>query len=247
MASHRRVPERGVADGILGAMQLRPRTSVSLGAVALLLFIALVLATCGGGDPDATDKTTAPTDDPTTDAYEGSVELEVGAAVVAGSGGEVTLDRAIVRAVLATVGGYVDAAVVDPLLTGKRAKDLERFFGLRVVTRVMPDGDDRPSLTDEGLPEIAADLDAEARPVDLDALADPEGTVLMVGASLNLDITTETADGPLTISRVGDLILEPRSSGGWEVTGYDLEVRRRSAGGSATTTASTASDAGGAP
>ncbi|MCZ7535382.1 MAG: hypothetical protein M5T61_05180 [Acidimicrobiia bacterium] len=226
----------------LAAMHLRPRSIIPLGAVVVIAVSALALATCRGDDDPESGRGTADTTDDSSPAdYEGSVDLEVGTAIIAGSGGEASLDRAVVKEVLATIGGYIDAAVVEPLLTGEAAKKLERFFGLRVVTRVMADGEDRPSLTDEGLPDVSADLVSKARPVDLDGLADPSGAVLMVGASLDLDITTATAEGPLTISRVGDLILEPDADGGWEITGYDIEVRRRSAGGSTTTAASTAS------
>ena len=116
-----------------------------------------------------------------------------------------------------------------------------------MITRVQPDGADRAALTEENLPEIAADLEATARPVDLDALAGPDGAIVMVGAKLSVDVRTETADGPLSIRRVGTLILEPGTEGEWQITGYDVEVRRTSDDGSTTTTASTESTATGAP
>ena len=144
---------------------------------------------------------------------------------------------------VALVDGYVDTAVIDPLLAGKPAKNLEQFFGLRVVTRVMPDGDDRGALTDEGLPRVTADLKTKAKPVALDALAGPDGAIVMIGATLSFQVHTETADGPLDIRRVGSLILEPSPEGKWQITGYDIEVKRTSAGATATDTATTTTEA----
>ena len=214
--------------------------------IALLVSLALALGACSGDD----DSDTAGDDgssDTTTGPYEGSLDLEVGAVTVASSGDELPLDSKISKKVLAIVSGYVDDAVIEPLLSGEQAEDLERFFGLRVITRVQPDGADRAALTEENLPEIAADLEATARPVDLDALAGPDGAIVMVGAKLSVDVRTETADGPLSIRRVGTLILEPGTEGEWQITGYDVEGRRTTADGRRTTRASTESTATGAP
>jgi len=213
--------------------------------IALLITAILAAGACGGGGGTSETAGTSDTSDsgPADDAYSGAIDLKVGGSTVAAAGEGVSLDRAVARKVLATVDGYLDAAVVEPLLSGKRAKDLETHFGLRVFTRVRPDGADRAALTDEGLPDITADLETTADPVDLDALVATDGTVLMVGAHLSLHVRTETAYGPLSISRTGDLILEPTSEGKWQITGYDIEVRRRTAGDSTTTTASTRSAA----
>jgi len=171
--------------------------------------------------------------------YKGSIDLKVGPISVASSGDATTLDNKVAEKVLTAVNDYVDAAVIGPILSGRPARNLEKLFGLRVLNRIQTGGADRAALSDENLPDVAADLEATADPVGLDALIGPDGTVLMVGARLSLNLRTETADGPLTIARVGDLIFEPAADGRWQITGYDIEVTRNSAGSSTTTSAST--------
>lgn len=222
------------------------RTKLLPRALTLLLALPLATAACSGGDGDDDGKADSGKDGKTTattSAPKGSLDLEVGASTVASAGAEVVLDPAVAKNVVAVVDDYVDAAVVDALLTGKQSKDLEKLFGLRVVTRVMPDGDDRGALTDEGLPRVTADLKAKAKPVALDALAGPDGAIVMIGATLSLEVHTETADGPLRIRRVGTLILEPAPEGAWQITGYDMEVKRTSAGATSTDSATTTTEA----
>ena len=206
-------------------------------AIALVVTLMLAAGACSGGDDD-TPKTGSTLGDSRNDSYKGSIDLKLGPTTVASSSDVSTLDRKVAKDVLAAVGDFVDAAVVEPLLSGKQAKNLERFFGLRVYTRVQTGGKDRAALSDENLPDIAADVEATADPVGLDALVGSDGTVLMIGAKLSLHVRTETADGPLTITRTGGLILEPAAGGRWQITGYDIEVTRKSAGRSTTTTAS---------
>ena len=207
-------------------------------AIALVVTLMLAAGACSGGGDDDTPKTGSTLGDSRNDSYKGSIDLKLGPTTVASSSDVSTLDRKVAKDVLAAVGDFVDAAVVEPLLSGKQAKNLERFFGLRVYTRVQTGGKDRAALSDESLPDIAADVEATADPVGLDALVGSDGTVLMIGAKLSLHVRTETADGPLTITRTGGLILEPAAGGRWQITGYDIEVTRKSAGRSTTTTAS---------
>ena len=206
-------------------------------AIALVVTLMLAAGACSGGDDD-TSKTGSTRGDSPNVSYKGSIDLKLGPTTVASSGDVSTLDRKVAKDVLTTVGDYVDAAVVEPLLSGKQAKNLERFFGLRVYARVQTGGKDRAALSDENLPDIAADVEATADPVGLDALVGSDGAVLMIGAKLSLHVRTKTADGPLAINRVGELILEPAADGRWQITGYDIEVTRKSADGSTATTAS---------
>jgi len=164
-------------------------------AIALVVTLMLAAGACSGGDDD-TPKTGSTLGDSRNDSYKGSIDLKLGPTTVASSSDVSTLDRKVAKDVLAAVGDFVDAAVVEPLLSGKQAKNLERFFGLRVYTRVQTGGKDRAALSDENLPDIAADVEATADPVGLDALVGSDGTVLMIGAKLSLHVRTETADGP---------------------------------------------------
>lgn len=206
-------------------------------AVALAVTSAVLVGACGGDDggDDAEapqPKTTEP------EKLEVAIDLEAGPTAVTSAGPDVALAPEIIEAVMGVVDGYVDEAVAGPLATGKPAKDLERFFGLRVITNVGPDGANRAALTEEGVPRATDDVTITAEPVALTALADPAGNVLMVNAALDLRLKTKVEGGPIEIVRTGELLLEP-FEGKWQITGYDLEVRRTTASGTTTTTAKT--------
>jgi len=221
------------------ALSRRQRRIALLAVFVVTLVVALIVTTSAHNGGKDASRTGAPTSGSEGRPYEGSIDLKVGAISVASSGDATTLDNKVAEKVLTAVNDYVDAAVVKPILSGRPARNIEKLFGLRVLNRIQTGGADRAAISDENLPDITADLEATADPVGLDALIGPDGAVLMVGAKLSLHVRTETADGPITIARVGDLIFEPAADGRWQITGYDIEVTRNSPGGSATTSAST--------
>ena len=229
----------------LPAMHLRLRDSNLLRLPTVILAATLALGACsGGGDDDAGSGTTRGGD---KGSPAGSIELRLGATKVAGTGADMGLDDAVARKVLSTVNSYLDAGVVQPLLSGNPSKKLDGYFGLRVLARVKSGGTDRAALTDESVPVATADLDTKAEPVRLDGLAGPDATILMVAAAIDVTVSTKTADGPLTIRRTGDLILEPADDGRWQISGYDIEVRRTQGATSETTSASTGPSSSEAP
>lgn len=205
-------------------------------AVALAVTSAVLFAACGGDDggeaEPAKPKTTKP------EKLEVAIDLQAGPTAVSSAGPDVALPPEIIEAVMGVVDGYVDEAVAGPLATGKPAKDLERFFGLRVVTNVGPDGANRAALAEEGVPKATDDVTIVAKPVTLTALADPAGNVILVSAGLDLQLKTKVEGGPIEIVRTGELLLEP-FEGKWQITGYDLEVTRTTKSGTTTTTAET--------
>lgn len=205
-------------------------------AVALAVASAVVVAACSGDGPAETEPAKPATTKP--EKLVVAIDLEAGPTAVSSAGPEVALGPDVIEAVMEVVNGYVDVAVVSPLATGKPSKDLERFFGLRVITNVGPDGANRAALTEEGVPRATDDVTFTAEPVALTALADPAGNVLMVNAAIDLRLKTMVEGGPMEILRTGELLLEP-FEGKWQITGYDLEVRRTTASGTTTTTAKT--------
>lgn len=137
-------------------------------------------------------------------------------------------------AVMNTLTGYLAAATVTPLKTG-RADDtaLGATLALPVVARLS--GTDRAILVDEGLPKSKSTIKVNGAPVNLTALADADGSVAVVTAQIDTTTTTKTVKGPLSIKRSGELVLEP-DNGTWKITGYTLTVDRVGKGIKTTTT-----------
>lgn len=220
----------------MASLRIVPSTRSRFSVVAALAVTsAVLLAACsGGGDDDksTSSKTTKP------EQLEVAIDLEAGPAAVSSAGPDVALGADVTKAVMKVLDGYVDAAVAAPLATGKPAKKIEKYFGLRVVTHVGPDGPDRAALTEDGTPKVTSDVTIAAKPVALTALADQSGQVLMVSASIDLRLKTKIDGEPLQIVRTGEVLLEP-VQGKWQITGYDIDVKRTTPDGTSTTTAAT--------
>jgi hypothetical protein len=139
-------------------------------------------------------------------------------------------------AVLKVVTDYVDAASVGPLRTAQPAGDLASIFDAGALARVT--GVDRAVMVDEGLPKVTGDLSVTAKPVDVVALADQGGAIVLATASLDLEITGDAhvRAGPLKVARRGDLVLAPDASGAWKITSFSVIVSRTGAGLDPTTT-----------
>ena len=74
----------------------------------------------------------------------------------------------------------------------------------------------------------------------LTALADPTGAIDLVGATLDLTCSHQDAAGPVSVHRVGELVLR-RDGDTWKITSYRLVVDRNGAGLQGTPTTSTSS------
>lgn len=156
-----------------------------------------------------------------------------------------TLPDDVRTAVMATLSGYVDAATVKPLQKGTRASDAALAATLAPAVSARLAGADRAVLVDEGLPKSTAKVTVTATPVALTALADGAGSIVVVTAKLDQVATTKTKKGKVSITRSGELVLEP-DNGSWKITGYTLTVDRVGKG-VPTTTATTAPAAAAAP
>lgn len=140
----------------------------------------------------------------------------------AGSVSQATTDSAW-AGVLATLNGYLAAAVLTPLATGGPAGDLVPLFTSPAAGRVSA-GPDRAAFIDEGLPP-AADIRADTAVATLTALAGTDGTVSVVSASIDLRLHAMARGLPLTVVRTGDLVLLPEG-GTWRIDGYDVKASR---------------------
>lgn len=197
---------------------------LALAAVAVLAVAGLGLSACSGDDDNAepagerqTTTTTAP--DPAAE-----VALTRGETIVASAGGDVALDEATQQAVIGAAQAYVDAAVVAPLNDGAVADGYDALFDSFVQASAIEA--DRAVLTDEGIPAPTASPAVTATPVRIDALAAPDGSVTLLATSFNIEITAETASGPISVRRATELTFAAGPDGGWLVTAYRVNVER---------------------
>ncbi|MCZ7529883.1 MAG: hypothetical protein M5U31_05795 [Acidimicrobiia bacterium] len=202
---------------------LRRAASVALGSL-------LLLASCGGGgggDDDA-----APSTDPEPEPV-ADVEVTINEVSVSSAGEKTEMPPGVVEAVRAQLDAYVQQATVNPLLGGDSA-DLAALFTPFAATRL--EGPDRASLVDADLGPATGDVVANSAAANLTGLADGSGKIVLVAATLVLDVETETDEGPVHITRLGDLVLVPDGFD-WKIDGFDLNVQREVPGDEATDTA----------
>lgn len=186
--------------------------------LALAFSGVVVIAGCssGGGSDDrqAEPETTQPV---TAD-----VGVSVGSVSVESAGPPTELPAPVVDQITGLVDAYVQRATVDPL-TGKDANAVSELFTPFAAATL--EGPDRASLVDEGVGTATGDIAAKTATVNLNGLADQAGNVVLVAATLALDIETATDAGPLRIARLGELVLVPEGFD-WKINSYDLAVER---------------------
>jgi hypothetical protein len=170
----------------------------------------------GGGSGSATRSTTSKASD--------DVQLTAGATSVQGPVLVTAFPAGVGDQVLESLRRYVDGATVRALHTGKAAAGLASVVDPGVTAQLA--GPDRSVLVDEGLPKATGAVDVRGPAVPLTALVDADGKPLLVIATVQLDVTTATGRGAVHIVRAGDLDFVPAADGTWQLTGYDLTVRR---------------------
>lgn len=202
------------------------------GALVAVIAIALgaVLLSSGGGD-ESSNASKAP---PVTVAKT-NVTLAAGDVSADSVGAPVTVSPEVVKATIDSIGTYLKVATVDPLRSAKPAADLSAVFNQAALARVI--GVDRSALVDEGLPQVAGELDVVATPVAITGLGDQDGKLALLTASINLDITgtvKSAAKGaktdPLHIVRTGSFVFTPDANGAWKVSAYSIDVNRAGGG-----------------
>ncbi|MEZ5171672.1 MAG: hypothetical protein R3A49_13150 [Acidimicrobiia bacterium] len=197
-------------------------------AIALLT----VVTACGGGsDEGAGDTTSTAAPRPESD-----VEVIVNEVAVDSAGTATDMAPGVVEAIRSRLDAYVQQAMVAPLL-GEEPTELAGLFTPFAATRL--DGPDRESLIDAGIGPATADLMSNGAAANLTGLADKDGRIVVVAASLFVDIETQVEDGPVHITRSGEVVLVPEGFD-WKIDSFDLAVQREVPGGEPT-------DAGGEP
>jgi hypothetical protein len=190
--------------------------------LALVLTGAVVLAGCSGGGGSgggSDDGEAAPAEPPPVAA---DVGFSIGSVRVESAGPPVELPAPVVEQVTGLVDAYVQRATVDPLM-GRDTDGVTELFTPFAAAAL--EGPDRASLVDEGVGRATKDITAKTATVNLDGLADQAGNVVLVAATVALDVETATDEGPVRIARLGDLVLVPEGFE-WKIGGYDLAVER---------------------
>jgi hypothetical protein len=208
-------------------------------AVAVLALVAVVpLAACSGDDDD---DAAAPPATQTIEVPGGKVTLSLARVNVRSAGEAATLDEKTKLAVMKKTRSYVEQAIVRPLLRDEKAgASYGKLFapGLRGrATR-----SDRPSMTDEGIGKVTADIRAPKTNVAMSALVDGGGSLQYVSTNFGLKLRSEIDGAPLRINRSTELVFEKTAKGEWIVNAYRV-VATRSLGGAKGSTSAT-SDTG---
>jgi hypothetical protein len=205
-----------------------------IGAIVVVVLLigggAFALLSGGGGGGDTAEPPKAST----------NVELEPGAITVEWPGfGPSPIAEGASDQVMSAIGLYIDQGVV-PALRGKKVDpaDLSGAFDEAAIARISAtDTQDRAALFDEGVPEAIGKLTITAANVPMTALNDGQNSTLLVNADLVLNIEGINKQGKFTITRLGELVFAPDTSGAWKITGWSILVDRQGAGFPTTTTA----------
>lgn len=170
-----------------------------------------------------------------------SVDLQPGDLTVDAVGAPFEFPTDVRDLVLSTLGAYVDHGIVNPLRTGAAVEtDLATVFDAAALTRLA--GADRVLLLDEGLPKAVGEVKITTPPVSMTALADADGKIVLVSASVALSVDAQTKKGRLEELRSGSLVFAPDEAGAWKITGWTLGTERggKALGPTTTTTVAVA-------
>src|SRR5439155_26117461 len=150
--------------------------AVAVAAIA----VVVVLAAGGGGSSHHASTTThaAPAQTP--------VSLTLGKVSGESAGSAALLSPAQAQQVVDAVNHYVEVATIAPLRSGQSAGDLSPVFDTAALARVT--ATDHAVMVDDALPKITGRLRVSGAPVDLVALGDKDSHVVLVSASINLDV-----------------------------------------------------------
>ena len=224
--------------------QQRSRAGLAIGVAVVVIIAAVVVGVLvfAGGGGDSGDDDGGDASRPVANT---NVTLELGEVTADSAGPPVTVGPEVTDGVIDLVGRYLEVATVEPLRKAAPAGDLSGVFDAAALARV--NGPDRAALVDEGAPEVTGDLDVVAKPVAVTGLGDQSGNLVLVTATLDLDVTGATAakGPPLHILRSGYFVLTPDPAGVWKVSAYGITVGREGGGIDATTTTAATTGAGG--
>jgi hypothetical protein len=192
---------------------------LGLGAIAGVAILAVVvLVVTGGGDSKP--------------PFKGSTSVKLVAGTTTTERVTSTFEPApelpaeVQDQVLAVLTRYVDEGIVAPLQKGAAAETaLAEIFDAAAVTRLA--GADRAVVLDEGFPKADRKVDVTTPAVTMTGLANADGNLVFVSASVDLKITAKAAAGDtVRIQRAGSFVLAPDPTTGWKITAWTLHVDR---------------------
>lgn len=203
-------------------------------ATASIFALAAIVLVVGCSSDSKKSGTSTPTAPPVA-----NLSVKLGLAGVASAGAPVPLADADRQAVLNGVSGYIQSATLEPLQhpnadpAGKKLAALLAPSAAAALT-----GPEHDALTDIGVGPATKAVNTKLVPVSLAGLADRTGAVDLIGATLDLTVSTQAKLGPITIHRTGELMFI-RDGSAWKILGFKLAVERDGAGlGPVTSTAS---------
>ncbi len=206
------------------------------GPVALACVAVMLLVSCSGSKKHASTSSTVPSTN--AQGKPVSLALHLGSLTVQSSGTSVPFSRSVASSIRDLINKYIAAGITKPLFTGSSVSAMSAYFSPALASRVGPKGRDFAALSDQGVPVITTVTSAAKGPLVLTGLED-KGRLVMVGGQFALTIKGTTAQGPLTVSRIGNFVFEPNAKKQWHITGYDLVVNRANGDSSTSQTATT--------
>lgn len=149
------------------------------------------------------------------------------------SGQPAELRRRDVRAVVATVKGYLQAATITPL-EEREGPRVARFFAGPAAERLK--SKDRFALADAHLPRAEHGVSTERAKLGLAAIVDDAGAGQLVAATINVRMVVRLEDDSIVVNRSGDMVLQPAADG-WRISAYHVRAKRTFASETTTTEA----------
>ena len=187
------------------------------GSLVVVAVLALVLANLAGSGNGGKEK-------PKHVANSVGLVLKLGKVNVQSAGPPPRVKSAVKQAVLDASQSYVDDAVLAPLDKGKLNEAYAKIFDLGV--RPSATGSDRGTVTEVRTGKLKSPIKATATKVDLDAMGDQTGKLVLVAASFRVEVDAKGSAGPVKITRGAELTFAPEGNR-WLVTAYHVVVIRK--------------------
>ncbi|MSO79496.1 MAG: hypothetical protein EXQ79_07790 [Acidimicrobiia bacterium] len=207
-----------------------PRSRLLLAGVVLvavaLVAVGVVVVSGGGNDTASLDKGT-------------TVQLALGdLSVESVNPFEAEFPPDASKAALALIETYVHDATIEPLRTGAVTDAaLAEIFDDAALAQLATA--DRAVLLDEGLPKAIGKVTVEGIPIELTVLKDANKNLMLISATIDIEIKAQSKKGLVTIHRTGALVLIPQLDATWKITAWTLHVERGGPGVVATPTDAT--------
>ena len=130
----------------------------------------------------------------------------------------------VLQPVKTLLDAYLRRAVIEPLHSGAPAGDLADLFTVQARPRLTEEAH-RATLVEEGLPPASTSISAEAAKVSLSSVAGPDGSVVLVGARVDLKLHAVGPRVDIDILRDGEMVIT-YDDGAWRIDSFGLRTTR---------------------